>query len=134
MKVRVLLAVSLIASVCVGCPEGIGLKNSLTVHNMGATDIFDLSISRTGDVGEKGINVLAEPIEPGGTFTKSGLEDGVYYLVVYYVNSSDVRGYGIVSTYQTIEGGGNNDWYFTANADATPKAYVWMDGGPVFLE
>ena len=134
MRVPVLLAVSLVALVSGGCPEGIGSKNSLTFHNKGATDVFFLSITRTGDVGEKGVNLLSEPIEPSGTFTKSGLMDGVYYLEVRWINSSRSSGYGGMSTSETIEGGGNHDWYFTENANATAKDYVWTYGGPVFLE
>ncbi len=132
----VLCIIAALFVAAMGCPESginIGLANSLTMHNMGDTNIFHLSITRIGDIGGKGgVNLLPAPLEPGQSFKKSGLVDGLYELSVRYDWPPSASGSSSRTLRQSIEGGGNHDWYFTYNQLSNKGIALWTEDGPVF--
>ena len=142
-----LAAVVLVAG---GCPNdgGINLtgKNSITLHNDWTYNITQFSMDRVGDVVEvqsksiygkdMGINILPEPLAPGGTFTVSDLNDGRYNLCVTYVDISQAGLHGSITHYltkeatQSIEGGRNYDYYFRANEKCADAESIFERGAP----
>lgn len=90
MRTNLVLAVLLLCALSLGCPPDTG--NTLVVHNQCPVAFNALEVSRidfcgakalVGDGRDKGINILPEPIEPGGTFTVDGLVDGEYEIIIH---------------------------------------------------
>lgn len=133
LKMALMILVALV--VLQGCPSGDNVtpngtgKNTIVFHNQHSKNVEELSVDKTGPVpGEepaaKGINLLAEPLEPGETFTVSNLDDGKYSLTAKYRQRERISGSGSSAVYdenyccglygvsQVFEGGKTYNWYF----------------------